>query len=278
MKNLIILSIAGFLLGGCTTGTSITKEGTTNDPKWHKVETILNKDQGTFPNLQSLSEVRQGMTKDQLYSLIGRPHYDDGWRPREWNYLFHFTTPGQGENDITTCQFKVIFDHNMIASSFYWNPINPKNGVCPPNIQHKQIANKRYTLSVDALFTFDKYDIENLNTKGKEDLDSLVTELGKFKELNTIQIIGYTDRLGTQDYNEKLSYNRAQTIKQYLTLKGIPSQIINTIAKGSEDAVKECQGISEKKQLIDCLAPNRRVIVDVDGYIEGTPENNPAIK
>lgn len=68
-------------------------------PKWDWV--TLNNTKGTFPDLQSLSQVRTGMTKDQLYYLLGRPHYNDGWRPVEWNYLFHFHTPGQGTDDVT---------------------------------------------------------------------------------------------------------------------------------------------------------------------------------
>ena len=132
MKPLIIFGMLAGLISGCSTGTVITKNGTTEQPKWHKVEKVtLNNDAGTFPNLQSLDQLREGMNKDQLYELIGRPQYDDGWRPREWNYLFHFTISNQSENNITTCQFKILFDQNMVTRSFYWNPINPQNGICP---------------------------------------------------------------------------------------------------------------------------------------------------
>lgn len=48
---------------------------------------------------------------------------------REWDYLFHFHTPGVGidpENTsgvegVTTCQYKVIFDKDKFARSFYWS-------------------------------------------------------------------------------------------------------------------------------------------------------------
>lgn len=276
MKKLIILGLLAGLMGGCTTGTIITKEGTTELPKWHKAEKVtFNKDLGTFPNTQSLNQIREGMTKDQLYELIGRPQYEDGWRPREWNYLFHFTTPGQGENNITTCQFKVLFDQNMYARSFYWNPINPQDGVCPPALTpaaKEQIAEKvstqRYTLGADALFTFDKSDIQNLNSKGRVDLDNLIAELGKFKVLNSIRITGYTDRLGSMSYNQKLSQDRAESIKQYLANRGINPNIVSSHGRGPAQPITECENNLSRIELINCLAPNRRVVIDIDGYIE----------
>ena len=59
---------------------------------------------------------------------------------REWDYLFHFYTPGvgvdpdntSGVDGITTCQYKVIFDKHKFARSFHWNPVFPQGAVCPP--------------------------------------------------------------------------------------------------------------------------------------------------
>ena len=215
------------------------------------------------------------MTKDQLYELIGRPQYDDGWRPREWNYLFHFTTPGQEENNITTCQFKILFDQNLYARGFYWNPINPENGVCPPNLTAavekpiaEKVSTKSYTLSADALFAFDKSDIQDLNPKGRVDMENLITELGKFKVLNAIRITGYTDRLGTMSYNHRLSQDRAESIKQYVANRGVNPNIVTSQGRGSTEPVTECENNLSRTELINCLAPNRRVVIDVDGYIE----------
>lgn len=276
MKKLMILGVFVGLMSGCTTGTIITQEGTTEQPKWHKAEKVtFNKDLGTFPNLQSLNQIRDGMTKDQLYELIGRPQYEDGWRPREWNYLFHFTTPGQEENNITTCQFKILFDQNLYARSFYWNPINPENGVCPPNLTAavekpiaEKVSTKSYTLSADALFAFDKSDIQDLNPKGRVDMENLITELGKFKVLNAIRITGYTDRLGTMSYNHRLSQDRAESIKQYVANRGVNPNIVTSQGRGSTEPVTECENNLSRTELINCLAPNRRVVIDVDGYIE----------
>ncbi|MDR2248498.1 OmpA family protein [Acinetobacter sp.] len=276
MKKFTIAILAFGLLGGCATGTTISEDGATHDLKWHKASnTFFNKHQGTFPNLQSLSQIREGMTKDQLYELLGRPQYEDGWRPREWNYLFHFTTPGQGENGVTTCQYKVLFDKKMFARSFYWNPIDPKDGVCPPAVAppvKEKIAEKpptkRYTLGADALFRFDKSNIQDLSPKGKADLDNLITDLRQFKVVNSIRITGYTDRLGTPSYNQKLSQDRAASIKQYFANRGINPNIIVSEGRGEAQTVEGCGSRLSKAELINCLAPDRRVVIDVDGYIE----------
>ena len=75
LKNIVLLAAAVAALSACGTGTVIKDDGTTDEPKWHKPESSnLDKDQGTFPNMQSLSQVRDGMTKDQIYELLGRPH------------------------------------------------------------------------------------------------------------------------------------------------------------------------------------------------------------
>ncbi|MBJ9947572.1 outer membrane protein assembly factor BamE [Acinetobacter bereziniae] len=276
MKTLITIALTAGILMGCTTGTIITQDGTTEKPKWHKVEkVILNKHLGTFPNLENLNQIKEGMTKDQINELIGRPQYDDGWRPREWNYLFHFKTSGQRENDITTCQFKILFDKNMFARSFYWNLNNPQDGTCPPAFKAQakepvaeKLSTKRYTLEEDALFIFDKSDIQDLNPKGRKDLENMVVELGKYKVINSIRITGYTDRLGAQPYNQRLSLNRAESIKQHLVNRGLNPDIIISQGRGSEKPVKGCGTNLSRIELINCLAPNRRVIIDVDGYVE----------
>ncbi len=130
-RKFVILATA-VVLTGCAAGTYVTEQGTTNQPVWPKWNSVtFNNVKGSFPDVQRLSQVRVGMTKDQLYYLLGRPHYGDVWRPVEWNYLFHFNTPGKGVDNITTCQYKVLFDKDMYARSYYWRSVDPENGVCP---------------------------------------------------------------------------------------------------------------------------------------------------
>ena len=133
LKTLALVLAGATLLSACA-GTRTDGNG---QPKgelsWPKpYSTSFNKNKGTFPDLGSLKQIRPGVTKDQLYYLIGRPQYGEGFRVSEWNYLFHFNTPGQGPDGVTTCQYKVLFDKHRYAQSFHWRAVDPEGAVCPP--------------------------------------------------------------------------------------------------------------------------------------------------
>ena len=132
MKTLVLTLVAVTALSACS-GTKVSKDGTASELNWpNPVHTTFNKDRGTYPNLENLSKIRSGMSKDELYDLIDRPQFNEGFRVREWNYLFHFNTPGQGTEGVTTCQYKVLFDSKKYARSFHWRAVDPINAVCPP--------------------------------------------------------------------------------------------------------------------------------------------------
>ena len=264
-KKIVALIATVVALTGCA-GTAVTEKGTTEQPVWPKWDSVtFNNTKGTFPDLQSLSQVRTGMTKDQLYYLLGRPQYNDGWRPVEWNYLFHFHTPGQGTDDVTTCQYKVLFDKDTYARSFYWNPVDPVDGVCPPTAKKPKPTAKRYTLGADALFAFGRGNLVDLNAKGKEDLDRLAAQLKQFDQLNSVKITGHTDYLGSEAANLRLSEQRAQTVRQYLLSKGLPASKVMAVGMGESQPVTQCASTGNRSALIACLQPNRRVEVEVDG-------------
>jgi len=120
---------------------------------------------------------------------------------------------------------------------------------------------QKVTLSTDALFDFDKSVIK---PDARMKLDDLV---GKIKDVNleVVIAIGHTDRIGSDAYNMKLSLRRANAVKSYLIRKGIPANRIYAEGKGEKQPVKDCPRFMETKRLIACLAPNRRVEVEVVG-------------
>ena len=216
---------------------------------------------GTFPNLSNLRQVRAGLNKQQLSDLIGYPHFSEGvWGVREWNYLFNFRKPGSDE--VTVCQYKVLFDDSKLARSFYWKPescaglLAESAPVAPAAIQPAP-SNSR-VLSGDALFAFDK---ASLTPAGRRVLDDLAAELrGQGDQWHPVRIVGYTDRLGSEEYNLKLSQRRADAVMNYLVARGVPARRIRAEGHGALDPVKHCPD-SPRAQLIACLAPNRRVEV-----------------
>jgi len=117
-KKLIGASVlAAVALAGCGTLSQVDDAGHTDEPIWPKTEQA-NVKQGTYPNLSNLRQVHEGATREQLYGLLGSPHFSEGFGTREWDYLFNFNTP----EGVKMCQYKVLFDKDKTAQSFYWQP------------------------------------------------------------------------------------------------------------------------------------------------------------
>jgi OmpA-OmpF porin, OOP family len=143
----------------------------------------------------------------------------------------------------------------MAAAPMAPAPMAPK----PAPMAPKPVTQK-VTLSADVLFDFDRY---ALKPEGKAKLDELV---GKIKgiALEVIIAVGHTDRIGSEAYNQKLSVHRAESVKAYLVSKGIQPNRVYTEGRGEKQPVKSCTD-KNMKALIACLAPNRRVDVEVVG-------------
>jgi len=120
---------------------------------------------------------------------------------------------------------------------------------------------EKITLNSEALFDFDKAD---LKPEGKAAIDGKVVGKLTNVKLEIVLVTGHTDRLGSDAYNQELSLKRANAVRDYLVAKGIPRDKIETIGMGKKQAVVECEQ-KNRKELIDCLAPNRRVDVEVKG-------------
>lgn len=93
----------------------------------------------------------------------------------------------------------------------------------------------KLTFSADLLFATDSY---TLTDKEKEDLDNLVKLLKKKKKKN-IRIDGYTDSTGTVQYNNVLSENRANSVKDYLEKGGIDSSRMTAKGFGQTNPVAD---------------------------------------
>jgi OOP family OmpA-OmpF porin len=76
--------------------------------------------------------------------------------------------------------------------------------------------------------------------------------------LEVIIAVGHTDSVGTDEYNQKLSIRRAESVKAYLESKGVESNRVYTEGKG------EKQPVADNKSA-DGRAKNRRVEIEVVG-------------
>ena len=118
-------------------------------------------------------------------------------------------------------------------------------------------------LSADSTFAFNK---ATLTASAKATLDNaVIAKLGSCAAVDSLIITGHTDRLGSQGYNQKLSEKRADAVKAYLLGKGVKAANVETMGAGKTQPIKGCDDKLGRKKLIECLAPNRRVTVDVKG-------------
>lgn len=227
--------------------------------------------QGAFPGVDKFQRVRPGMGKDQLRELLGWPHFSEGlWGVREWNYIFHFYT-GKG-SDYTTCQYMVRFNGSELMTGGWWkNPdcaLFAQPPAATPIPAHTKLAPpQKVTLSADGLFRFDGASLTDLQPAGRARLEHLAGELrNNFRSLHYIVVTGHTDRLGGDAYNEALSLERANTVRDLLVQQGLDRKLIRTAGMGKrQPVVSDCEGTQRTPALLQCLQPNRRVELDIAG-------------
>ena len=144
----------------------------------------------------------------------------------------------------------------VVAAAPVAPPVAPV--VAPPE-------RKRVSFSADSLFSFDKSDIR---AEGKAELDGFAKQL-QGTRFDVVTVEGHTDRLGSTAYNQRLSEQRANSVKTYLvTSGGVDASKVSAVGKGESTAVtkpEDCKGTKPTPKLIACLQPDRRVDVEVVG-------------
>ena len=128
------------------------------------------------------------------------------------------------------------------------------------------ISRETYVLLTDTLFKFDKSGREDMIPGGLQRLADVAQRLKAYKSIQTLTVLGFTDRLGSDDYNDKLSEARAKTVQSYLESLGVKSASAVSQGKGKRDPVsRDCSASVSREQQIVCLQPDRRVTIEVTG-------------
>jgi OOP family OmpA-OmpF porin len=115
----------------------------------------------------------------------------------------------------------------------------------------------------DALFGFDKAVISLAGKKVLDEASASILGLESAK----VEVVGHADHIGSATYNQKLSLQRAEAVRDYLAVKGVPAKQITTRGVGETEPVTQtgaCVGGSSL-QVIACLQPDRHVEVNVQG-------------
>ncbi|MFM4701829.1 OmpA family protein [Aeromonas bivalvium] len=167
--------------------------------------------------------------------------------------------------DVSVATLELVFHPNRRA---YVAPVVAPMVAAPEPV----MVDKRFSLSSDVLFEFNK---SSLRAEGSSALTDLYQQIVAVNPKDgEITVMGYTDRLGSDDYNQTLSEARAQTVADTLIGMGLPANKVSIQGMGESSPVtgSQCDGIQARRELIGCLAPDRRVEVRVTGIqSEQTP-------
>ncbi len=110
----------------------------------------------------------------------------------------------------------------------------------------------KVTFDSGILFDFDS---DNLRGNAKDNLEEMSRVLKKYDDTN-ILVVGHTDSIGSNAYNEELSEERAESVAEYLATNGIRGQRITEEGKGESDPVATNKTEAGRQQ-------NRRVEVAI---------------
>jgi len=124
----------------------------------------------------------------------------------------------------------------------------------PAPVAPPQPTTEKVTFAADAFFDFNK---ATLKPEGKAKLDDLVSKMGGIA-LEVIIAVGHTDSVGGDAYNQKLSVQRAEAVKAYLTSKGVEKNRVYTEGKGKKQPVAD-------NKTAEGSAQNRSVDIEVVG-------------
>jgi len=111
----------------------------------------------------------------------------------------------------------------------------------------------------DVLFATGKFDLQPSAREALAKLSGIVEAHPGLK----LQVEGYTDSVGSDAYNQKLSENRAATVRAYLVAQGVDPGAVTSIGYGKANPVASNDTPAGRRQ-------NRRVEIIISGEIIGT--------
>lgn len=152
---------------------------------------------------------------------------------------------------------------NCLRSSFWKKEdMTVECGAEPPKMEAKapppapppEPVYETTTLTSGALFAFDS---DALKPEGKEALLAVRDDIrSKGASVVDVDVVGHTDSVGPEDYNQQLSVRRATTVRDFLVANGANANIIDVSGMGETSPAADNSTEAGRSQ-------NRRVEVKV---------------
>ena len=123
----------------------------------------------------------------------------------------------------------------------------------------------RREIALEDRTVYFNFNDSTLTEAARAKLDSLLGILKSDKEIQSVSIVGYADRVGSQSYNQALSRKRALSVKDYLATNGYSNaNVTKTRWVGKTKPSAQCSGKMAHNDLVSCLSPDRKVEVEVN--------------
>jgi len=209
---------------------------------------------GQFVQASRLADVVPGTSGRRVTEVLGTPEAVSRESAGQyWHYNINLPLAG-GDHQLV-CQYRVGITQSLLVSETEW-----RREQCRLLYEEFMANHIVYMLPADILFEFDSADLDAEGISAINDIGEMIMDRSG---PSTIHVIGYTDHLGSREYNQGLSERRAGTVKSQLVVSGVPDSWVTTEGNGQDNPVVLCPGEAVTPTLISCLAPNRRVRVEV---------------
>lgn len=159
---------------------------------------------------------------------------------------------------------KVNHGQLYVGVNYVFGGSEPAPVVAAPVVQEKKTVRvtENHSLAAGLLFPFDGSTISQEGKKAVAD----VVESSKNLQNTEYAVYGYTDRIGSDAYNDKLSQKRADAVAQELQANGVNAlSAVEGRGESSPVTGNKCDSVKGRAALVDCLAPDRRVEIVVTG-------------
>ena len=115
------------------------------------------------------------------------------------------------------------------------------------------------------------YNKASLTADAKSSLNDVIEIFRNYPDTD-ILIVGHTDSIGSQDYNQPLSLNRAQSVADYLINNGVSSSRIRTEGAGKLEprySNETAEGRAGNRRVEFAITANEEMIQDAEQEASG---------
>lgn len=273
----VVIAFVVLILVGCNASTTSQSTGSPSvqndsylNSAFDDVETQISElgsdfvREGRFISAKKISQVVVGKGRTEVQALLGEPHAIRGSDNQWWFYNINLPLDSLGNSLV--CQYRISFAEGQGVFGSTWRRSQCQSlytsALAKESLRFKP---QEVTLSGEVLFS---YDSAELTPSGKLELDKVSAEFFNNLQQTRLTVLGHTDRIGSETYNLALSQRRADSVVTYLSSqKNAPNKIVAG-GRGSREPLVFCEGKTITPALINCLAPNRRVQLIIEGLQE----------